>query len=228
MVWSVVQYYVEGWCLRHLHQVGAIKQQAWKKLIYQVFQLLGTNTANIGWSSYSKDYVSSIKGDISISLCNTVLENSMHDTVKLSVNAILTSLNGIFNEDTTVSGIDPAEEISAEEILEAGWMNELADTDEDALCPPTSKKFSKKKIHKLMWKDPWAEGRKKFLEKDAIFVCAEVARRLPKKSRIRSFILNGSAAMNSKTSSLAVGEELGIKSPFQLYTRSRVNNLNLR
>ena len=93
-------------------------------------------------------------------------------------------------------------------------MNELADTDEDALCPPTSEKFSKKKIHKLMWKDPWAEGRKKLPGKDVIFVRAEVARRLTKKSWVRSCILYGIAAMKSKTSSLAVGEELGIKSPF--------------
>ena len=55
-------------------------------------------------------------------------------------------------------------------------MNELADTEEDTLCPPTSEKFTKKKMHELTWKDPWAEGRKKLLEKNVLSVCVEATR----------------------------------------------------
>ena len=85
------------------------------------------------------------------------------------------------SEDNTASEIDPVEKLAVEEILEAGPMNELADTDKDALCPHTSEKFSRKKMHELIWKDPCAVGREKLVEKDGMFVCAEVARWLEKK-----------------------------------------------
>ena len=101
----------------------------------------------------------------------------MHEIYESSADAFLTSLNTMFNEDNTASEIDPTEELTVEDILEAGSINKLADTEEDALCPPTSENFPRKKMHELMWKDPWAEGRKKLLEKDVLFVRAEVAHR---------------------------------------------------
>ena len=141
-----------------------------KRLIYQVLKLFGTHKTNISQSSFSKEYVLFVERSISISIGNTVLENSMHKTPESTANTM-------FNEDNAASGIDPAEELTVEEILEAEPINELADTGKDAICPCASEKFPKKKMHELMWKDPWAEGRKKLLEKDVLFVRAEVAHR---------------------------------------------------
>jgi hypothetical protein len=174
-----------------------------------------------------------------------VLESGIHDAPTTPADNILTSLNAVF-ENTTTTGVDPYEELDQEELNEVAAMTECDQlgeeeemttlnvedeptvVDEDDSLPHSVEKFTKKKMHEYMLQDPWKIGKDKIKKMDVLYTRAERARRLEKKSRIRTCILNGIKDMIEQQSNIVVGEERGVLNNWQRHIRSRPNNLDLK
>ena len=218
-----------------------------RKLIYEVFGLLQTHMSSVRRTKFKKTYVTSIRKQISVDICRTVLESSMHESPATTADDILTSLNLVLNNAKT-TGVDPTEELDVADINEVNAMKEfdnfveeeelptvLAPEDstadgenEDNCLPDSVEAFTKKKIHEYMLKDPWQIGHEKLKTMDVLFTWAERARRLEKKSRIRKCILNGIKDLVDQVTKIEVGQELDGINHCHQYTRGRRKKLNLK
>ena len=98
----------------------------------------------------------------------------------------------------------------------------------DAHRPDSVEDLSKKKVHDLMLKDPWAVGRKSFAKKDVLHFQANAARHRKKKAMIRLCILNGIREMTERVTQIVAGCEQLICMKRLDYTKSRRNNLGLK
>ena len=181
-----------------------------KKLIYQVFCLLKTHTVNPLRKTFSKSYVMSISDFLTIDLKRTVLENSMNVAPSSSANSILGTPNTVIEE--TTAGIHPIddEEMEASEVIDNPVQTDLDAIPEYTALPDSVEDFSKKKMHVMMFKDPWEEGRKLFAKKDVLNVRAEQVRRLTVRSNVRRCIQNGMQALATQAKTVVVGLEMTV------------------
>ena len=69
-----------------------------KKLVYQIFHLLGTHEVNPERTNFTKTYISSIKDKILVELQCDVLERSMKESPTTSADNILTTLSLVYQE----------------------------------------------------------------------------------------------------------------------------------
>lgn len=60
-----------------------------KKLVYEMFRLLGTDVVNANWVKFNKTYASSMEDQICVKLKRDVLERAMHDGPETSADDIL-------------------------------------------------------------------------------------------------------------------------------------------
>ena len=119
-----------------------------RMLIYEVFKLSDTHNSDASRTDFEEKYVTSIKDMISTDLRREVLENSMKVSEEMSSDEVLTSLSMVLGTpDGAAAGIDPSEEMEADETAET--ISERVIVDEDKYRPPTvtSNKNSKKRMH---------------------------------------------------------------------------------
>ena len=98
----------------------------------------------------------------------------------------------------------------------------------DAHRPDSVEDLSKKKVHDLMLKDPWAVGHNSFAKKDVLHFWADATRRRKKKAMICLCILNGIREITKWVTQIVVGCEQLICTKWLDYTKSRPNNLGLK
>ena len=102
---------------------------------------------------------------------------------------------------------------------------ELAIIDADS---PLPNGFSKKKMHLLIFEDPWEDGRKKFAKKDVLHIRAEHVRRLVVKCIVCVCILNRMKNLAARAIQVVVGQEMDVRPSWWKFLRSRPNNLGLK
>jgi hypothetical protein len=199
-----------------------------KKMIYEVFRLLGTHVEDISRSSFPINFVTSIKDKITTDLRRDALERCMKEGPKTSADDILKSLNQVYEESIQKIGLNVVDDVEEDGELDAGDAFEY---EEEVATPQRQStartKVTKRTMHKDMFKDPWKLGRESFYKKYVLGIRAEGVRRRERKSQVRKCILNGIHASMTGVSQLVYGDHEEVVPDWQEFTRSRPNNLGL-
>ena len=82
-------------------------------------------------------------------------------------------------------------------------------------------------MHRDIFNNPWELGRESFGKKDIVAIRAEAARRRKQKSDVRKCILNGISEADKLNNERTVQVDVSGLPPWQQYTRSVPNNLDL-
>ena len=101
-----------------------------RRLIYEVFGLLGMHISSASRTTFKMNYVVSIRKRITIDIRMKVLESNMHDCSATTADDILTSLNLVLN-NAPATGVDPTEEMDIDDVNDLHSMVEFDDDGED-------------------------------------------------------------------------------------------------
>ena len=179
-------------------------------------------------------HVKNVESKVDVELKRKTLENRMKVREKGTVDEILGCIEELA-DDPGVDAVDPAEEgtfiENIEEEEEAAAEEEARQ--EELLSKRRSKKKSfnsrvaNKEMHPNMTEDVWVLGKKKQLKADVLLVRSaseDVAR---KRRNLRKAIVRNIKERNENTRQCYVGIEIDGLPPWQLFFRSKKNNIKL-
>ena len=162
-----------------------------RQFIYEIFKLLNTHQPDPKRIEFSKNYISSVKDEITTELRREVLESRMKDGPTTSCDDILATLSEVYEKTIDAETPDTAgEELSRDELSEEAPIE--AEPESNNIQQQWGK-LKKKIMHDLIGDDLWTLGREKWEERDILRLRDEAKRLLVKKARVRRCIINGVA-----------------------------------
>mmetsp|Transcript_8791 Transcript_8791/g.15293 ORF Transcript_8791/g.15293 Transcript_8791/m.15293 type:complete len:254 (+) Transcript_8791:854-1615(+) len=200
-----------------------------KKLIYQVFVLLGVHEENVTRTEFGLKYIVNNTKDITVELKRAVIENSMKEAPKTSADAILATLSTVYQETIdSEAGVDAADELDI-----GDGLDDRVQSDEPA-TPQTrttraskTEKISKKKMHPQIGIDLWKAGREEFAKKDVVAIRAAAALCQEPKGELRECIMND-IIDRLAAASMVIPDDLLYRPSWKKYVRNVDNNLGLK